>query len=103
MSEITIKRENVQKAYDEGCDDVKATLQRLFPDVIKKVKIREDITRDIYLEICEGCPPKMGIKLNYDGYSIGYVQIGGIIMHSGFEIDSGDLLAHWRVYKNGDV
>ena len=34
MSEITIKKENLQKAYYEGCDDVKETLKRMFPDVL---------------------------------------------------------------------
>ena len=34
--EIKIPKENFKKAYDEGCDDVKATLKRLCPDAVEK-------------------------------------------------------------------
>jgi len=34
--EIKITKESFLKAYDEGCDDVKATLKRLCPDAIKE-------------------------------------------------------------------
>lgn len=36
MSEITITKENVKKAWGEGCEDVKRTLERLFPDVFEE-------------------------------------------------------------------
>ncbi len=34
--EVKLTEESVRKAYDGGCEDVKATLKALFPDVFEK-------------------------------------------------------------------
>ena len=39
---ITISEENVRKAYQEGCEDVRAVLKTLFPEVIKATFNWED-------------------------------------------------------------
>ena len=43
--EIAIKVSDLKKAYDEGCEDVKATLKRMYPDVFEDKW--EDVTEEI--------------------------------------------------------
>ena len=35
---MEIKKENILKAHENGCDDVKRVLEDLFPEIVKKAK-----------------------------------------------------------------
>jgi len=41
IAEVKIK--DLKKAYNEGCEDVKATLKKMYPDVFKERNITEDL------------------------------------------------------------
>ena len=42
MSTVTLKKENVLKAYEDGCEDVKKVLENLHPDLFEpKIKYED--------------------------------------------------------------
>ena len=44
MSEtVSIKKENLQKAYDDSCEDVQEVLLRIFPDAIEKEEEEDEV------------------------------------------------------------
>lgn len=63
--ELTITKENAQKAYNDGCPDVKKVLENLFG---KKYFIPEDITDQI--KTFEDAYKYLGIKTFKDAYKV---------------------------------
>jgi len=48
---MEIKKENVQKAYDNGCEDVKKVLMDLFPDI---VRVRSEVVTNLVAGVTDG-------------------------------------------------
>jgi len=48
MKEVKIYEEDIQEAYNEGCEDTRKALKRLYPGLkLGKKEFKEDITGDI--------------------------------------------------------
>ena len=58
---MEIKKENVQKAYDNGCEDVKKVLMDLFPDI---VRVRSEVVTNLVAGVTDGV---ILIGGDYDG------------------------------------
>lgn len=51
MVTIQIEKDNIRKAYEDGCSDVKKVLETLFPEVFKTkypcfIKVKEEFKKD---------------------------------------------------------
>jgi len=79
MKKLEITEENLQKAHEDGCSDVKKALENMFPEVfeslkkfnLSKLKLREDISGG-FIFTCEsskeaGFSHEMFIKIRSGG------------------------------------
>ncbi len=90
MKNITITKENLQKAYDEGCDDTKKVLKNLCPDEfekemeIEKGKINACLLdrNVIYIEIQRSKYRAVELKTD-ESYNNGWHDIDGFKNHWG--------------------
>lgn len=83
MSTVGISEENVLKAYESGCDDVKKVLRTLFPTVMGK-KEWIDISDSITLEDGRLKDPKTDLVI-FDLSEFGVIEVttGYSSKHSG--------------------
>jgi len=100
IAEVKIK--DLKKAYNEGCEDVKATLKKMYPDVFKEEW--KEITREISVEIdtnCFGDEAKAYIRLIYRGSIVGWMGPDGF--HAGYgsitEYKIEPIGFHFKAYK----
>lgn len=74
MSELKIDSENVRKAYEQGCPDVKKVLETLFPGAVNRDYAKAgDITQHsdhIYIYLDEA-KVKEALAAQIDGYLLG--------------------------------
>jgi len=100
--EIAIKVSDLKKAYDEGCEDVKATLKRMYPDVLKVEKI--EITDKCLLRLDMDCG-FWYLKLLYNGEEVAYTGDDGKIKlmdSQSFSVENNNRYS-FKIFKNNEL
>ncbi len=94
MGELTITKENLEKAYKEGCSDVKKVLDNLFPGQCAPKEKWVDVTAELSLR---------WDNHGEDGYDIhlGAQRAGGVVLFA----DGTDQILEdgFRVVRNGKL
>ena len=98
MKTVSIKEENVRKAHQGGCDDVKQALEDLFPEVLKTLD--KDITKELHVRLKKGGDDGVVIQLLHKGVVVGDVKSAGIRTKSRYEIStSPGLVYYFRIFE----
>lgn len=85
MSQPT--KENVRKAWEEGCGDVKKVLERLFPDCFEKPKsvslkdltVESVLLKDLTVELRDISPTQFDVAIFHKGEIVGVIEPCGLL------------------------
>lgn len=71
---VSLKKEDLQEAWEKGCPDVRNTLEFLYPDDLPPKAKEENITAEIEWRVVKGCDGGCFLWGYYKGEHIAFVN-----------------------------